>query len=365
MALSGTIADWSFADILQVIAAQRKSGTLRLECGDQTVALTIHEGRIVDAQHKQPARKSGFLRFLVETGRIAPTGARKILELAEHDNANPIQVVESSGLVQGERLETAFEAYVQELVYLILQWQEGSYEFIAHHVTPQNARIALGTEGLLIEGMRRIDEWVRIAEIVQPETVFRTLPGATLPEDMPRRERSLLRLIDGIQDVYSLTRLAPLTQYEVGETIMNLYQWGLVEVATDGHADMSVVELRAVELENENRLDKLLRIGSLVTLMLASIAFGLVTSGADWAADTDRHDRTRDLQAVRFALDFYHQAHGRYPERLGELPSAGLDIGAAGRRLVYRTHDVGQSYSLVESGPDQAWHLRLTWLLGG
>ena len=360
MALSGTIADWSFADILQVISTQRKSGTLTLVNDQEVINLTLHAGRIVGAEHQESGRRRlGFLRFLVDTGRVAPAGARKIAEFAKDSKRDPLEMVTEAGLLNGDRLETCFNAYVQELVYVVLQWEDGGYEFITHEVTPKHPDVALVCEGLLIEGMRRMDEWVRIAHVVQPYTVFRQVAGAEIPEDLPKRERALLRMVDSVQDTQALVRLTPLTEFEIGDALLNLHQRKLIEVAVDGPSDMQIVELGVEDLADESAWSRLVRVFTLLFLIVASVAFGSLTNGTDWTETTRPAERNRDQQVTRFALELYKLEFGAYPQALNALGDAGMDIGNAGRLLVYRPQEGGSSYSLVEGVAPSVWHQRL------
>jgi len=354
MALSGTIADWSFADILQVISAQHKSGTLKLQCGDEQVIISFRDGRIVVADFQEAARYSGFLRFLVDTGRLAPIAARQALALLQQRGTHAMALLEETALLDGESLPDAINAFVQELIYRVLLWDEGEYEFTAHEVALPANRAPIATEGLLFEGMRRLDEWSHISTIVQPDTLFQLVRGARVDPDLPRRERGLLRLIDGIQDVRALVRLAPLTEYEVGETLQNLHQAGLVEICLDDQAPLPILELAIDDLEPVPHFQRLLRGASLLLLIAASVLFGLITHGVDWARPTGDLTSPRELQAVRLALEIYRQDRGGYPLDLAELERRGIPLHGAARHVIYRPTAGGRNYALVSSPPTSA-----------
>jgi hypothetical protein len=345
MALSGTIADWSFADILQVISAQQKSGTLDLEHGDERVTLLFADGKIVDAELHEAARQSGFLRFLVDTGRIAPASARELVSRLSSGGRQAIDVVEESELIDGERWPEVIAAFTQELIYRVLQWEEGDYEFAAHPVSLPSNRGPIATEGILFEGMRRIDEWSRIAEIVQPDTLFRVVEGVQPDAELPQREKSVWKLVDGIQDVRALGRLAPLTEYELGETLVALVSFGLIEVAADAQGEMPILELAVDDLEPEPRFHHVLRVASLLVLIAASVAFGIVSHGSDWASDEYPAQDARLEQAARFALDLYREQHDEYPQTVAELETIGITLGGLDDRFVYRRD--GDGYALI------------------
>ncbi len=354
MALSGTIADWSFADILQVVSAQQKSGTLTLQCGDEQIIISFRDGRIVAAELHEAARHSGFLRFLVDTGRLAPVAARQAVQLLQQRGDHAMALLEETELLDSETLPAAISAFVQEIIYRVLTWEEGEYEFTAHEVAAAPGRAPVATEGLLFEGMRRLDEWSRISTVVQSDTLFGQVRDAVVDPNLPRRERGLLKLIDGIQDVRALVRLAPLTEYEVGEALYALYQADLIEVCLDDHAPMPIIELAIEDLEPVPHFQRLLRGASLLLLLAASVIFGLVTHGVDWARPTGDLASPRDLQAVRLGLEIYQQDRGSYPLDLAELEHRGIPLHGAGRHVIYRQTAAGNNYALVSSPPPSA-----------
>ena len=50
MALEGTLRDFSFADILQLISLQRKNGVLTLKHLGEVVTISFLDGRIAGAE---------------------------------------------------------------------------------------------------------------------------------------------------------------------------------------------------------------------------------------------------------------------------------------------------------------------------
>jgi hypothetical protein len=207
----------------------------------------------------------------------------------------------------------------------------------------------LGTEGVLLEGMRRIDEWARISEIVQPDTVFVRADGVPLPAELPRHGRALLKLIDSIQDVQALGRQVPLTEYALGETLWTLHQAGLILVSSEAHLPEEILELDVDDLEPTARGEQLLRVLSLVLLVAASVCFGVVTHGHDWLAGGSDGYAMRDAQALRFALELYRAEQGVFPATLDELETIGMRVPPAARGLVYRTQDDGDAYTLIRA----------------
>jgi DNA-binding response OmpR family regulator len=153
---SGNLADMGVVDLVQTFEVGRKTGLVRIE-GEHTGAIFFRDGRVVDA----------------ELGKL--TG------------------------------ENAF--------YRVLNTFDGKFEV---HFAPVERpdRIEVSTQGLLLEGMRRLDEWGRMLEQLPPlETVFE-IDYRQLAErlsEIPDEVNALLRLFDGHR---TLTRVVEDSNFE-------------------------------------------------------------------------------------------------------------------------------------------------------
>lgn len=386
MALTGNIADWSLADLLQIIAAERKSGTLTLRREDEEVHLDFSGGLLVNASerrlgHEHAARRGrsgrllgrqgaaalgheipgGFLAFLVSSGRVRPDQARAVILLAHETGGDTVSAVLKAELMTQETLEEAMTAYAQDLFTRVLTWESGDYTFAADPkalkgrtaksgaarseagpsaprpgqaatgTSPARA-VALNTDGLLLEGMRRIDEQPRIGEIVQPETIFARVEAALAPPDLGRSEAAILDLIDGRRDVRALAPAAQLGEYEAAEALFNLHHAGLIKArAGEPLAHPETVRRAAAERPPA----AFLRAIALALVLAASLAYRLVVYGpvlpGRAAAPSTESLSAREEAALRFAQALFLAHTGREATSPEELVRAGLLPGGFGR----------------------------------
>jgi CheY-like chemotaxis protein len=153
---AGSLADLGVVDLVQTFEVGRKTGIIRLE-GDRSGAIFFRDGRVIDA----------------ELGRLGG--------------------------------ENAF--------YRMLNTFEGQFD--VQFVPVERAeRIEVSTQGLLLEGMRRLDEWGRMLEqLPSLETVFE-IDYRQLAErlsEIPDEVNGLLRLFDGRR---SLARVVDDSDFE-------------------------------------------------------------------------------------------------------------------------------------------------------
>lgn len=367
MALTGNIADWSLADLLQIVAAERKSGTLTLRREDDEVHLDFAGGLLVGAsEHRsRPDRAErrrhgaglltgrrgaqalgtespgGFLAFLVATGRVRPDQARAVILLAHEMGADTVSALVKAELMTSDMLEEAMTAYAQDLFTRVLAWESGEYTFVATKSPAMRVpagTVALTTDGLLLEGMRRIDEQPRIGAVVQPETIFtRADDGAAVPADLGAREAAVLALIDGRRDVRSLAPLAQLSEYQAAEALYNLHQGGFIR-ARDGVTPDADTLARIAPPAARPRA-ALLQVAALALVLAVSLAFrlgvhrsirpdiGVALGAAPGAAPLP----AREQAALRFAEQLFTAYTGRQATSTEDLVRAGLLPGGFGR----------------------------------
>jgi CheY-like chemotaxis protein len=174
---SGQISDMGVVDLLQTVEIGRKTGLIRFtsdERPDQVGTIFFRNGKVIDAE---------------------------------------------LGLLRGEKA-----------IYRLLVWNDGRFEmeFVAVD-RPDN--IEMSTQGLLMEGMRRVDEWGRLLEQLPPletkfEVDFREL--AERLSEIPDEINSILRLFDGRRPLIAVVDGSNYGDLEALNVISKLYFEGLI-----------------------------------------------------------------------------------------------------------------------------------------
>ncbi|HEY6107000.1 MAG TPA: DUF4388 domain-containing protein, partial [Anaeromyxobacteraceae bacterium] len=172
---SGNLSDMGVVDLVQTLEMGKKSGALHIQGRHaQHAVLWFRDGKILDC----------------ELGRLAG------------DNA----------------------------FYRLLNWQDGEFA-IEFKPIEREEKIAASTQGLLMEGMRRIDEWGRIVEQLPPlDRVFEIAYGlladrlAEIPDDV----NGLLRLLDGRRTLQEVIEEADYDDLAAANVISKLFFEGII-----------------------------------------------------------------------------------------------------------------------------------------
>jgi DNA-binding response OmpR family regulator len=167
---AGRVQDMPVVDVIQTIEISRKSGVIQFvgERGRQA-AIYFRDGRVIDAE---------------------------------------------AGALQGE-----------DAVYRLLTWGEGEFEVMFRTVRRREV-ITMSSQGLLMEGMRRLDEWSRLFEQLPPLThrfEVDTVELAARLGDVPDDNNRILRLFDGKRTLMEVIDSSDVGDLECMQAISRLY----------------------------------------------------------------------------------------------------------------------------------------------
>jgi len=119
--------------------------------------------------------------------------------------------------------------------YRLLNWQDGEFA-IEFRPIERDERIPVSTQGLLMEGMRRIDEWGRIIEQLPSLDRAFEIDYALLADrlaEIPDDVNALLRLFDGRRSLDKVIEEADYDDLAAAGVISKLYFEGIIkEVAS-------------------------------------------------------------------------------------------------------------------------------------
>jgi hypothetical protein len=177
--LTGTFATMPFADLLQWVSDARLSGTLSVALEFEERYLRFVDGQIAAYGSDDPmARDLGRLCLL--RGLCDEAALLRAVEQQRTSQMPLGDVLVSVGAVTHERLEAAVQGHIEETVLGLFLWPEGRFSFSTE--APLDAEAAymppeyelaepIATRQILMEGMRRLDEWTRIVKILPSDEV--------------------------------------------------------------------------------------------------------------------------------------------------------------------------------------------------
>jgi CheY-like chemotaxis protein len=235
--LSGDLHSLPIGAVLQMLQVERQTGLLEvtkpptprsetsavrawqsvaqsrpLPAGSE-VLITWRNGLVDLVQSRGAGDEFRLGRYFVEEGLVTPPEIDAIL--VRRDSEPPPtskgrvprrllgDMLLAAQRISEEQLRVALVRQASELIYELLRWQKGRFEFRRQPASAQadRAKLSLPVASVVMEGFRRVDEWrVLEASLGNFESILQRDPMAIEAlglERLSRAERSVLDAIDG------------------------------------------------------------------------------------------------------------------------------------------------------------------------
>lgn len=232
MAIKGSLREASLPDVLQLLALGQKTGCLSVADRANFGSIYFDRGRITYASIVNRPDRLGDI--LVKHGRLQPEHLTAAIETQGRDRHRRLgQILVDQGSVSHTDIEHFVRFQIEEAVYLLFTWTQGTFKFEAGLRPDQEELIvSINPESLLLEGARRTDEWSLIEKkvpsfdlIFVPNVEHVTSDEVEITPDQSR----VLELLDGVRDVTRLVEDSGLSEFDVGKALYGLLSAGFVQ----------------------------------------------------------------------------------------------------------------------------------------
>ena len=231
MAIKGSLREASLPDVLQLLSLGKKTGCLRIAHWNNFGYVYFEKGWISYASIVN--RRDRIGEMLVRAGLVTMDQLQTAIDIHRTRPEHRIgDVLVELGYVSRDTLHEHVRVQIEEAVYLLFTWNEGTFNFEAD-VLPerQDLLVSISLESLLLEGARRVDEWSLIEKRIPSfDTVFdvewRKLADSDVP--LTPEQRAILQLVDGRRDVNGIVDATGLDEFEVGKALYGLVSAGFV-----------------------------------------------------------------------------------------------------------------------------------------
>ena len=341
MAIEGALSDVSFADISQLLAMGGKTGCLSLTDQGNFSSIYFEDGRVVYASVVDRLDRLGEL--LVKNEVIDRNQLSAAMEKQAHERGKKLgELLVEGGALSQEDLEKYISMQIEEAVYHVFQWNQGTFQF-QPDVEPEEdvMRVSISIDGLLMEGARRVDEWSVMEKKISSMDLVFTLERDPLEEegiDLTEAQQRIIPLIDGERSVTDLVDQSGLVEFDTGKALYGLIQAGFaVQVgkraaesqakgSVEEHLNLGLAFYRSGLMEDSIReLRKTLELDA--NHPQARAYLGLISLKAGRAQEASVHfDEMGEAAEMTYALHRNRalalERIGRYDEALAALAEA-------------------------------------------
>jgi hypothetical protein len=167
MSLVGRLEDLALPDIFQIISLSKKTGTLIVRSRKGTGVVVFKDGQVIQAASDSIRDSLG--NMLVSQGILSEDALSRALDIQKKETDKPLgMILTEMGALDPQVLESAVRKQIEEIIYDLLVWEEGFFNFELGDISTKDKieintqefllKHGINAEYLLMEGTRILDE---------------------------------------------------------------------------------------------------------------------------------------------------------------------------------------------------------------
>jgi hypothetical protein len=234
MAVSGNLKTMTAGDVLQWLSLAQKTGTLVVRNKTVEKKIFFKSGRVISSASNDPREYLG--QFLMSHGYLSEAELTKAMEVQAQSGILLGKILVMIDVINEEDLHRLMRLKAEEEIYDLFLWNEGEFHFVDDEL-PKMEMIPLRVDvtGIIMEGMRRVDEWSRIRELIPNEhlvpSIDKPVDDAVLEDlELDEAQRQVIRVVDGKRSIADLVVETRSSSFIVSSTVHQLAREGYIRL---------------------------------------------------------------------------------------------------------------------------------------
>jgi hypothetical protein len=306
MGIQGTLKTMNVADLLQFLAAGRKTGTLKLGREDVIKQIYFENGLIVGSKSNDPRELLG--QTLLHYGKIQEANLQTAMEIHRQTGERLGDVLSSRGFVSNTDVLEVLRTRTLEIIYDLFIWEEADFEFFDNEPLPHDlVRIQVDATSVIMDGIYRIDEWTRYRKVIPSDRAFFELnSGWTQSINSSKEVREVLYHVEKRLTAAEICYNMHTSLFHASALLFDLIERGAIKVAGEAAlpppevpADRSSLDLPPTVPEMLRRAQAELNEDN------AENALTFIHAALEQEAQNDEAHRLRDEAEKKFVSQVY------------------------------------------------------------
>ena len=206
------------SELLQWLSLGQKTGTLLINGHGVEKRIYFQGGRIYSSSSSD--RREYLGQFLVSHGYITEEELKMAMQVQEESNILLGKILVMINAISETDLLRLMRKKAEESIYDLFLWQEGSFEFVEGALPElKMVPLSLDVTGIVMEGMRRFDEWQRIRLRVPDDTVIPQIVRPLNIDELSEREKVIVPYIDGQRTIEAIALQTHNTEFNVARLV--------------------------------------------------------------------------------------------------------------------------------------------------
>jgi len=227
----GDLKSMPMPELLQWISQSKRTGTLKIRNNYITKRIYFKNGLVISSSSSDPRDYLG--QFLLSRGWISEVQLIKAIEKQEKKKMMLGKILVESKIITEEQLKKAMHSKTLETIFSIFLWDEGKFEFSAgefpsYELIPLN----LDINDLILNGIKRKDEWKRILEVFKSVSVVLDKTKDKMPSLLEGNiiAEKFWNSLDGEKSLEEIALHMHCSDYEICSLAYKLYEVGLMKI---------------------------------------------------------------------------------------------------------------------------------------
>src|SRR5919205_2400124 len=231
MAIQGTLKTMHMTDLLQFLAAGRKSGTLKFDHGKITKQVYFKNGMIVGSKSNDPREYLG--QVLLYYGKVDEAQLKMAREVQRTSGAKLGEVLVAQGFLTEEEVLGILKTRTLDAIYDLFVWTDGDFEFYDNDPSPEDLLlIEVEPTNVILEGIYRIDELARYRTLVPSDrSILELAAGWTSSLKLGKEFRQVLYFVEKKMSVAEICYHMHASAFHVYGQLYTLVSEGVARLA--------------------------------------------------------------------------------------------------------------------------------------
>src|SRR5215203_3606616 len=230
MAIQGTLQTMSLTDLLQFLAAGRKSGTLKFDHGKITKQVYFKNGLIVGSKSNDPREYLG--QVLLHYGKVDDSQLKVAREVQRTSGAKLGEVLVQQGYLTENEVLEILKTRTLDAIYDLFVWTDGDFEFYDEEPLPEDLLlIKVEPTTVIMEGIYRLDESARYRTLVPSDrSILELNAGWTASLKLGKEFRQILFFVEKRMSVAEICYHMHASAFHVYGQLYTLLSEGIARV---------------------------------------------------------------------------------------------------------------------------------------
>ncbi|MGH9316068.1 MAG: DUF4388 domain-containing protein [Thermoanaerobaculia bacterium] len=240
MGISGNLKTMQLSELLQWLSMGQKTGTLLIDGHGIEKRIYFQNGRINSSSSSDQREYLGH--FLVSHGYITEEELKMAMEVQEESNTLLGRILVMINAISETDLLRLMHKKAEESVYDIFLWEEGNFEFVDGDLPElKMVPLSLDVTGIILEGLRRYDEWKLIRMRVPDNSVVPTIVKPLSLETLTDREKLIMPYIDGRRSIEDIALQTHNAEFNVARLVFHGLRAGTMALVETVSAEQKAV----------------------------------------------------------------------------------------------------------------------------